>query len=154
MRKRQDAAMKLRPIYQKGAQTLPNADALKAKGIYEQWKNLIGVKVKKGYIFAYGDELYRTEQPEYTFVEHYVPGVTGTESLFSHIDKEHAGTFDDPVPAKRSMVYVYGLHYLDPDDNLIYLCKREGEAEGGEITLHYLPHELIGQYFVEATANG
>ena len=57
-------ARAVKPYYQKGAQTLSNQEALKVKGIYEQWKNLIGVKVKKGYIFAYGNDLYRTEQPD------------------------------------------------------------------------------------------
>ena len=65
---------------------LTDEQALGCKAIYKQWKDLIGVKVKKGYRFLYDRDLYRTEQPEYTFVEHYVPGSVGTESIFSHID--------------------------------------------------------------------
>ena len=48
------------------------------------------------------------------------------------------------------MEYKYGLYYLDPEDNKTYLCTRVGEEEGGTIVLHYLPHELVGQYFAEA----
>lgn len=72
-----------------------------------------------------------------------------TPALWTYIDLTHAGTLDDPIPAQRSMEYVYGKYYLDPEDEKIYLCKRTGEPEGGTITLHYLPHELIGHYFEE-----
>ena len=72
-----------------------------------------------------------------------------TPSLWTYIDLTHAGTLDDPIPAQRSMEYVYGKYYLDPEDEKIYLCKRTGEPAGGVITLHYLPHELIGHYFEE-----
>lgn len=72
-----------------------------------------------------------------------------TPDLWTYIDLTHAGTLDDPIPAQRSMEYVYGKYYLDPEDEKIYLCKRTGEPEGGTITLHYLPHELIGNYFEE-----
>lgn len=53
----------------------------------------------------------------------------------------------DAITAARGMEYVYGQKYLDPEDGKTYICKRTGEADGGKVTLHYLPHELIGQYF-------
>ena len=40
-------------------------------------------------------------------------------------------------------------YYLDPEDKKTYLCKRLNET--GTIVLHYLPHELVGQYFEEVT---
>ena len=45
------------------------------------------------------------------------------------------------------MEYEYGLYYLDGEDGNIYLCERSGTAPGEKITLQYLPHELVGQYF-------
>jgi len=48
-----------------------------------------------------------------------------------------------------SGVYTYGLYYLDPGDGKTYLCARKGEEAGTTVTLHYLPHELVGQYFEE-----
>lgn len=33
----------------------------------------------------------------------------------------------------------------------LYLCQRTGEAAGGTVVLQYLPHELVGHYFVEVT---
>lgn len=51
--------------------------------------------------------------------------------------------------AARWEEYVYGLHYSDPEDDKVYLCARTGEAPGDTVVLQYLPHELIGHYFVE-----
>lgn len=117
--------MKLRPLYQQGAQTFTDADALKVKGIYENWKDLVerGETVTKGYIFRYGNRLYRTEQPGYTFVANYVPGSTGTESLFSVIDEEHKGTYDDPIPYEGNMALEQGKYYSQ--DGVVYLCTRD-----------------------------
>ena len=71
-------------------------------------------------------------------------------AMWAAIDKIHAGTVEDPIPAVRGMEYVYGKHYLDGEDGKTYLCTRTGEAEGGKIVLQYLPHELVGQYFAAA----
>lgn len=68
-------------------------------------------------------------------------------SNWAVIDIEHEGTFEDPIPAARGMEYVYGLYYLDPEDENIYLCKRDGKEEGEKEILQFLPHELVGKYF-------
>lgn len=96
----------------------------------------------------FGDQyfLYRCNQP-HTSQADWQPQIT--PALWTRIDKSHGGGESDPIPAIRGMEYVYGKYYLDPEDEKIYLCKRIGEPEGGTITLHYLPHELIGQYFEE-----
>lgn len=73
-------------------------------------------------------------------------------ALWAAVSKPgESGTKEDPITAARGMEYVYGKYYRDPEDSKLYLCKRIGEAEGGKITLQYLPHELVGQYFEEAT---
>ena len=74
-----------------------------------------------------------------------------TPNLWAVIDAEHAGTQADPIPTARGMEYEYGKYYLDSEDGKTYLCERTGEAAGGKIVLQYLPHELVGQYFKEAT---
>ena len=66
-------------------------------------------------------------------------------------DYEHTMTQDDPVPAARGMEYVYGLYYRDSEDGKLYLCQRTGETAGGTVVLQYMPHELVGHYFVEVT---
>ena len=49
--------------------------------------------------------------------------------------------------AVRGMEYTCGLYYSD--GGKVYLCKRQGEADGGTIVLQYLPSELVGHYFEE-----
>lgn len=61
--------------------------------------------------------------------------------------QEPSDSEKDIITAERGMEYIYGKKYLDPEDEKIYLCKRDGESDGGKIILHFLPHELIGQYF-------
>lgn len=90
--------------------------------------------------------LYRCNQP-HTSQADWQPQIT--PALWTRIDKSHEGSESDPIPATRGMEYTYGLYYSDPEDEKTYLCKRIGEPEGGTITLHYLPHELIGHYFEE-----
>lgn len=77
------------------------------------------------------------------------PGVFGWH-VKQDTPSDEDGTQGHPFTAARGMEYEYGKYYLDPEDSKTYLCKRTGEAEGGKITLQYLPHELIGQYFEEA----
>ena len=148
MGKRLEAAMKLRPLYQQGAQTFSDVDALKVKGIYEQWDELVkrGEKVKKGYIFAHGKDLYRTEQPEYTFTSTYVPGTQGTESLFSHIDEGHAGTFEDPIPYVNGMELYEGKYYVQYD--VVYICTRNTG-----IPVHSDLKGLV-EFYVEVATDG
>ena len=74
-----------------------------------------------------------------------------TPAMWAVVDVTHAGTAEDPIPAVRGMEYTYGLCYLDGEDGRVYRCERTDEAEGGKITLQYLPHELVGQYFTEVT---
>lgn len=91
--------------------------------------------------------LYRCAQA-HTSQEGWNPSLT--PALWTVVDVTHAGTLDDPIPAARGMEYEYGKHYLDPEDSQIYRCARTGEASGGKVTLQYLPHELVGQYFMLA----
>ena len=118
---------------------LTDEQALNCKAIYKQWKDLLGVTVKEGYRFLYGKDLYRTEQPEYTFVKEYVPGAVGTESLFSHIDEGHAGTKEDPIPYETNMEIYQDMYYSQYD--VIYLCIRSS----GQPLYHDLS-ALVGSY--------
>lgn len=137
------------------AQTLSDEEALRAKVLYPTFDELAkeGFTAEaEGYKFRDGEDLWKTAQDNVTFQPQYRPG-TGTESLYTHIDKTHAGTIEDPIPAKANMEYEYGKYYSEGD--AIYLCKRGGipdeEAEemyGEKVTLQYLPSTLVGQYFV------
>lgn len=73
-----------------------------------------------------------------------------TPAMWAAVSKEgEDGTLENPITAARGMEYVYGKYYRDPEDGKLYLCKRTGEEEGGKVTLQFLPHELVAQYFEE-----
>jgi hypothetical protein len=114
--------MAQRKAYDTAAGYLTDAEALTVKGIYWHWEDLVkdGTTVDKGYRFRYGDKLWRTEQPKYTFVAHYIPGTPGMESLFSVIDESHAGTYEDPIPYDRDMEIYKGKYYIE--NGITYLC--------------------------------
>ena len=140
--------MEIRPLYQQGAQSFADTDALKVKGIYEHWDKLVEqgfTTAKQGYIFRHGDKLYRTQQPVYTFLAHYEPGAVGTESLFSMIDDEHKGSFDDPIPYSGNMALENGKHY--EQDGLVYICTRDTVEP-----VYAALKDLVGIY-VELTEN-
>lgn len=134
-----EQAQVIRSAMDNAAMALSDEQALDCKAIYKQWKDLIGVTVNAGYRFLYGTELYRTEQPEYTFVEQYVPGETGTESLFSRIDEGHAGTYEDPIPYEQNMEIYQGTYYSQYD--VVYLCIRSSGQP-----LHHDLSALVGNY--------
>jgi hypothetical protein len=106
---------------------LTDEKALECKAIYKQWDELVktGATVDKGYRFLYGKDLFKTEQPKYTFVAHYVPGTAGTESLFSKVDESHAGTLEDPIPYEKNMEIFKGKYYIQY--GVLYLCTRSSE---------------------------
>ena len=129
--------------------TVDDQMALRMLEFYPEWNCLIGQTVDKAeYKFQHNGKLYKTIPANHTFQADWVPSV-GTESIYVRIDEAHDGTKYDPIPAERGMEYVYGLYYTDSEDGKLYLCQRTGEAEGGTVILQYLPHELVGNYFVE-----
>ena len=136
-----ERALQLRPIMEQAAQSLDDAVALNAVELFPQWKELVkkGVEVEKDFRFQHDGKLYRTEQPKYTFVEQYVPGEVGTESLFSKVDEAHAGTREDPIPYEKNMEIYEGLYYTQ--NNVLYQCIRSS----GQPLYHDLS-VLIGSY--------
>ena len=137
-----DEARRMQPYIQKGIQTLDDADALAIKTAYPAWKDLIGVTVSNGFKFQHKGELYKTRQPEYTFVEIYEPGTTGTESLFEVINETHTGTINDPIPYSGNMALEKGKYYKQYD--VIYLCTR-----ATEIPVYADLSALVGMYVEE-----
>ena len=123
-----ERALQLRPVMEKAAQSLEDAVAITAVELFPYWKQLVAVgkTVEKGFRFQHEGQLYRTEQPSYTFVETYVPGSAGTESLFSLVDETHAGTLDDPIPYERNMEIYEGLYYSQ--NGVVYKCIRDSGA--------------------------
>ena len=139
-----ERALQLRPVMEQAAQSLEDSVALTAVELFPVWKELVkeGRKVQKGFRFQHDGKLYRTEQPEYIFVEYYIPGTQGTESLFSNVDENHAGTLEDPIPYETNMEIYEGLYYTQY--GITYLCIRNS----GQPLQHDLS-ALVGLY-VEA----
>ena len=136
-----ERALQLRPVIEQASQSLEDSVALTAVELFPLWEQLVmeRLTVEKGFRFQHEGKLYRVEQPEYTFVEHYVPGTAGTESLFSVVDETHKGTIDDPIPYEKNMEIYNGLYYIQYD--VIYLCIRDS----GQPLYHDLS-ALVGNY--------
>ena len=136
-----ERALQLRPVIEQASKSLDDAVALTAVELFPQWAQLVTNKtqVEKGFRFQHEGKLYRTEQPTYTFVDYYVPGTAGTESLFSKVDETHKGTIDDPIPYEKNMEIYKGLYYTQYD--VVYLCIRDS----GQPLYHDLS-ALVGNY--------
>lgn len=131
-------------------QVLDDSTAVQHADVFDPWA--VGTSYTVGQLRhdPLTDRLYRCAQA-HTAQEGWNPSLT--PALWTVVDVTHAGTLDDPIPAARGMEYEYGKHYLDPEDGKVYRCARTGEASGGKVTLQYLPHELIGQYFMAVSDN-
>ena len=139
-------AAKLRPVIEAAATSLSDGEAAKAVELFPAWAYPVNYVV--GNRVSDGGKLYKCQQA-HTSQTDWNPAAT--PALWVVIDVAHAGTQDDPIPASRGMEYEYGKYYLDSEDGKLYLCQRTGEAAGGTIVLHYMPHELVGNYFMEVS---
>ena len=135
-------AVKLRPIIEQAAVSLSDGEAASVPELITAWA--YPVAYAEGDRRSYGGKVHKCRQA-HTSQADWTPDKT--PNLWAVIDAEHAGTQEDPIPAARGMEYEYGKYYLDGEDGKVYLCERTGEQAGGKITLQYLPHELIGNYF-------
>ncbi len=135
-------AVELRPIIEQAAVSLSDGEAASVPELITAWA--YPVDYAEGDRRSYGGKVYKCQQA-HTSQADWTPDKT--PALWAIIDAEHAGTQADPIPASRGMEYEYGKYYLDSEDGKVYLCERTGEQAGGKITLQYLPHELVGNYF-------
>ena len=131
----------LRPYIEQSAQSLPDADGLKAKSLYPRWEVLVkkgSVEAEAGYRFTYNGDLYKCTDKNPKFQADWVPG-NGTAALYVRIDESHVGTLDDPIPYSGNMTLESGKYYIQ--DYVIYLCNRD---TGNPV---YNPlAELVGLY--------
>ena len=86
-----ELARTMRPYIEEAAQSLPDADGLKAKALYPRWDALVkkgSVTAETGYRFTYGGELYKCVNVNPTFQADWVPG-NGTAALYVRVDEAH-----------------------------------------------------------------
>ena len=141
-----EQAQAIRNSMDKLTGNLTDEDAVSVADLFLPWA--AGVDYSVGDRRRFSDALYKCAQAHTSQTGWEPPNV---HALWVVIDAGHAGTIDDPIPAARGMEYVYGLYYSDSEDGKLYLCQRTGEAYGGTVVLQYMPHELVGHYFVEVT---
>lgn len=121
-------------------------EIVSCKELLTKWEVGIDVEESHCYVYEVDGKVYRVNEGQgHKTQENWTPDKT--PAMYTVINVAHAGTKEDPIPASKGIEYTYGLYYLDPEDEKIYICEREGEEEGGKITLQFLPHELIDQYF-------
>ena len=119
-----EMARNLRPYIEQVAQSLPDADGLKAKALYPRWEKLVqlgSVTAEAGYRFTHNGNLYKCVSENPTFQSDWVPG-NGTAALYVRIDEAHAGTLADPIPYDGNMELKAGLYYIQ--SGVTYLCNR------------------------------
>ena len=136
-----EMARNLRPYIEQAAQSLPDADGLKAKSLYPRWEVLVkkgSVEAEAGYRFTYNGDLYKCTRKNPTFQSDWVPG-NGTAALYVRIDEAHAGTLADPIPYDGNMELKAGLYYIQ--SGVTYLCNRNT----GQPVYNSLA-ELVGLY--------
>ena len=138
-------AQAIRASMDAAAIVLTDEQAAKSPRLYPTWAAGLAVKAGDRLYYPGTDRLYKVVS-DHTTQAGWTPD--SVPALYTVIDVAHAGTQDDPIPAERGMGYVYGLYYLDSEDGKTYKCERTGEAAGGTVVLQYMPHELVGHYFV------
>ena len=117
--------------------SITDAEALQMQDLFPQWEEFISREVKKDEILKYAGVLWRVVQA-HTVQSIYPPSLS-TASLYNRIEKEHAGTADDPIPYAPPMEIHGGKWYVQ--DGVKYRCTRDS----GQALSHDLP-ELVGLY--------
>ena len=98
MGKRYEAALKVRPLYQKGAQSLSDDEAIQIKTIYPEWEVGVEYAVRKKVLR--NGTLYRCRQA-HTSQADWAPELA--PALWTAIDEVHKGTINDPIPYNGNM---------------------------------------------------
>lgn len=138
----------LRALIEEAVQNLTDDKAVQAKMLYPKWAELIGTMVENaGFKFQHNGKLYKTRQDNHSFQAHWVPGETGTESLYEMFDEQHKGTPADPIPFNGNMVLIEGMYY--EEKGCIYICMRDSV-----IPVYNALAELVGIYVEECMLGG
>lgn len=127
---------------EQAAAKLTDSEALTSAELFERWS---GRAYTAGERVTEGGILYKARQ-DIAANPTWQPSLT--PALWEPVAQPaEAGTRDNPITAVAGMTYVTGLYYKEGDK--LYICKRAGTPDGTEITLYYLPSQLVGHYFVE-----
>lgn len=117
--------------------TFSNNEALKVKGLFDDWSDFIGQTLNAGQIVRTAEGLWRVRQ-EHMAQRHYTPSIH-TAALYERIVKDHEGTESDPIPYAPPMEIFNGKYYTQ--EGVKYYCNRDSE----QALTHNLS-ELVGLY--------
>lgn len=113
-------------------------DALEIMDWYpELTTSLYGTQIKTGDRYRYDEKLWEAIK-DFTFQIGWEPGIN-TASMWVGIDKNHAGTFEDPIPYFPPMEIFLDKFYIQGD--IIYRCTRNSE-----VALTHDLSALVGHY--------
>lgn len=129
--------LKAQKLMMKTQVNVPSNTALEIPDLFPNFVDVIGEDVKKGNILRYMGKLYRVRQ-DHTVLAIYTPGIE-TASLYEVIDREHAGTVEDPIPYTPPMEIYSGKYYTQGGQ--LYKCTRDS----GQALTHDLS-ALVGLY--------
>lgn len=115
--------------------SLSNNEALKVKEFYPEWKE--GIDVSAGDKYNCDGDLWEALTAHKTQAN-WRPSLA-TASIWKHIDEEHEGTEDDPIPYTPPMELFNGKYYTQ--DGVKYKCTRDSG-----IPLSQNLSELVGLY--------
>lgn len=106
------------------AANIPDAVALSIPNILPTWQEFLDAdeKIEAGICLMYEGQCYRTKQavpPQ----AHQPPGSEGMLAIYSPIDREHAGTIEDPIPWVSGMDCYKDKYYLY--NGKTYLCTQD-----------------------------
>lgn len=112
-------------------------EALDYMTIIYPWESYLDKELREGMIVVHEDKPWRVRQTH--LVLSLYPPSLDTASLYEVIEKEHAGTEDDPIPYSVPMEIFEGKYYTQ--NGVTYRCTRNSE----EALAHDLS-ALVGLY--------
>ena len=112
-------------------------EALDYMTIICPWESYLDKELREGMVVVHEDKPWRVRQTH--LVLSLYPPSLDTASLYEVIEKEHAGTEDDPIPYSVPMEIFEGKYYVEEGVN--YLCTRNS----GTALSHNL-RDLVGVY--------
>lgn len=108
------------------ASNIPDAVALSIPDILTTWQEFLdaGEKIGEGVCLMHEGQCYRVVSSGGVLPQkHQPPGGEGMLAVYRPIDREHAGTLDDPIPWAYGMDCVKDKYYSY--EGKIYLCKQD-----------------------------
>lgn len=142
-----EKAKRIRALMEKISALADDETILEAPEVCPYWKACEAVVPGDRRFYAGDGKLYKVREGQgHTTQADWTPDQTPVMWVVVAPASED-GSLEHPITASRGMEYTYGLYYLDPEDEKIYLCARAGEENGTVVVLHYMPHELVGMYF-------